>query len=267
MKLPGKKRDAAPLPEVASGLPPGQWPGWTGESPVPPGRYGTGGFGERTAALANESGSRASGFTLVEIMVAVAIFMMMMGSIMACWKAIVSGTHTGEVAAAMAQRARASMRAIEDSLNNLEISKDNIRYYAFIADTQDPQFASISFAARLPASFLGSDYFGDAVMRRVTFDVEKIEGDRRDLVMTQYPLLVVPSSQYPPKSIVLARDVSAFVLEFWSPNDEDYLTEFTKTNEVPPLIRITLGTGHLAHDPKIPFEVISRVVAPAALPH
>jgi hypothetical protein len=193
--------------------------------------------------------------------------MLIMGSIMACWKSIISGMQVGEAAAASAQRARTSMRAIEDSLNNLEISTPNIRYYAFIADTSEPQFASVSFAARLPASFLGSDYFGDAVMRRVTFDVEKDEDNKLNLVMTQYPLLAIASEQSPPKSITLARDVSAFVLEFWSPKDDDWLTEFLKTNEVPPMIRITLGTGHSAHDPRVPVEIISRVVVPPTLAH
>jgi hypothetical protein len=203
----------------------------------------------------------------VEIMVSLAVFMLIMGSVMACWKAVVSGTHTGEVAAAMAQRARNSMRAVEDSLNNLEMSLLNVRYDAFIADTTDPQFASLSFAARLPASFLGSDYFGDNVMRRVIFDVEKGPDDKLNLVMTQYPLLAIPSERNPPKSIILARDVSAFVLEFWSPKENDWLSEFTRTDQVPPMIRITLGTGHLAHDEKIPFEVISRVVVPPTVAH
>ncbi len=211
--------------------------------------------------------TRARAFTLVEILVALFLFMLMMGSIMACWKAIVSGTQTGERAAAMAQRARTSMRAVEDSLNNLEISTPNIRYYSFIADTSDAQFASLSFSARLPASFLGSDYFGDQVMRRVIFDVEKGAGNQLNLVMTQYPLLAIPSDQYPPKSITLARDVSAFVLEFWSPKDEDWLSEFLKTNEVPPMIRITLGTGHSPQDARLPFEVIQRVVVPPVLAH
>jgi hypothetical protein len=193
--------------------------------------------------------------------------MMIMGSIMACWKAIIRGTEVGEAAAASAQRARNSMRAIEDSLNNLEISTPNIRYYAFIADTTEPQFASISFAARLPASFLGSDYFGDAVMRRVTFDVEKDADQKLNLVMSQYPLLAIPSDQSPPKTTVLARDVTAFVLEFWSLKEDDWLTEFLKTNEVPPMIRVTLGTGHSARDPRMPLEIISRVVVPTPLAH
>ena len=206
-------------------------------------------------------------FTLVEIMIAIALFMMMMGSIMACWKVIVSGKETGETAAAMAQRARTSMKAVEDSLNNLELSVTNIRYYSFVADTSNPQFAALSFSARLPESFLGSDYFGDNVMRRIIFDVEKGADQKLNLVMTQYPLLAIPSDQFPPKSMVLARDVSAFVLEFWSPKEDDWLADFLKTNEVPPMIRITLGTGHSPRDPSVPFEVIQRIVVPPVMAH
>jgi type II secretory pathway pseudopilin PulG len=247
-------RDLAPSLSVSAG----ESPTGTGGSAVPPIKGGAG---------CGKSGLSPRAFTLVEIMVSLAVFMLIMGSIMGCWKAIVSGAHTGEAAAAMAQRARNSMRAVEDSLNNLEISVQNIRFDAFVADTTDPQFASLSFAARLPASFLGSDYFGDNVMRRVIFDVEKGAGDTRNLVMTQYPVLAIPSDQYPPKSIILARDVSAFVLEFWSPRDEDWLSEFTRTDQVPPMIRITLGTGHLPHNEKIPFEVISRIVVPPTKAH
>jgi prepilin-type N-terminal cleavage/methylation domain-containing protein len=215
----------------------------------------------------NSMGARRRGFTLVEILVAVSLLMLVMTSIFACWKAIVSGTRVGETVAASAQRARASMKAVEDSLNNIEISTPNIRFYYFLADTSEPQYASLSFAARLPSSFLGSDYFGDQVLRRVTFDVEKDADQKLNLVMTQYPLLAMPNDQYPPKSIVLARDVSAFVLEFWSPKDDDWLADFDKTNEVPPMIRVTLGTGHSAKDPRVPIEVVSRVVRPIAVAH
>ena len=212
--------------------------------------------------------TRPRAFTLLEIVIAMTVFSMVMVSVMACWKCIIVGTETGRAAAAAAQRARTSMRAIEDALNNAEIIKGpNIQYYAFIADTSQPKFASLSFAARLPASFLYSGYFGEDVMRRVVFDVQKAPDNRDDLILTQYPILAVTSEQNPPKSITLARDVSAFVLEFWSPTEQDYLSEFLPTNDMPPMIRITLAIGHSANDASIPFDVIQRVVAPPVLAH
>jgi len=181
---------------------------------------------------------------------------------MATWKCIINGTQTAQAAAAAAQRARISIKTIEDALNNTEISKANIQFYSFVADTTSQKnFASLSVAARLPGSFLGSGYFGDNVVRRVTFDVEKDAQDRQNLVMTQSPILAVPSPQYPPKSITLAEDVVFFGLEFWSPDDGDWHTEFVLTNEIPPMVRITLGIGRTSADPTIPYDVISRVVA------
>ena len=81
-------------------------------------------------------------FTLLEIVIAMTVFSMVMVSVMACWKCIISGTETARAAAAAAQRARTSMRAIEDALNNAEIiAGPNIQYYAFIADTSQPESA------------------------------------------------------------------------------------------------------------------------------
>jgi prepilin-type N-terminal cleavage/methylation domain-containing protein len=210
---------------------------------------------------------RARAFTLIEIVIAITIFSVIMMAIMTCWKVIINGTQTGEAAAAAAQRARTSMRAIEDALNNMEVIKSNTNFYSFVADTQKGRFAKLSFTARLPSSFLFSGYFGDNIVRRVIFDVEKGPNDRADLVMTQYPALAVLDEQNPPKSITLARDVSLFQLDFWSTTENDWLSEFIPNNEVPPMIRITLGIGHSANDPTTPFDVISRVVAPAVQAH
>jgi prepilin-type N-terminal cleavage/methylation domain-containing protein len=204
--------------------------------------------------------TRSRAFTLIEIMIAITVFGVVMMGMMATWKCIVNGTQVGEAAAAAAQRARISIKTIEDALVNTEISSKNIQYYSFVADTSRENFASLSLAARLPASFLCSGYFGDNVMRRVTFDVEKDAQDRLDLVMTQAPILAITSPEYPPKSITLAKDVTFFGLEFWSPADDDWHTEFLKTNEIPPMVRITLGIGHSAADPSIPYDIISRVV-------
>ena len=100
-------------------------------------------------------------------------------------------------------------------------------------------------------------------MRRVTFDIEKDAQDKNDLVMTQAPVLAITSPEYPPKTITLAKDVTFFGLEFWSPNDNEFKTEFLPTNEIPPMVRVTLGIGHVANDPTVPLEIISRVVGNA----
>jgi len=206
--------------------------------------------------------SPRSAFTLLEIVVAIALFSFIMMGVVASWQAIVKGTDAGRKAAAAAQRARVSIKALQDALTCAEVNNDAsvIQYYAFIADTST-KFASLSVAARLPAEFPGSGLFGDNVMRRVTFDVEKGPDNEDDLVMNQSPLLMVTSDSYPPYPITLARDVTMFNMEFWSPKENDWVTEFIATNELPVMIRMTLGVGRSATDPTLPYEWVQRVVA------
>jgi prepilin-type N-terminal cleavage/methylation domain-containing protein len=204
-------------------------------------------------------------FTLIEVMVSIAIFMLIMGSVIACWKCIINGQFVAEDAAAAAQRARVGIKTIEDALSTAEISTANIQYYAFLTDTTG-KFASLSLAARLPGEFPGSGLFGDNVMRRVTFDVENKDGTNC-LVMNQSPLLEALDDVNTPYPITLARDVNIFMLEFWSDKDKDWVVSFDPTNQFPPMVRVSLGVGHSAQHPEVPYDLIVRTVAMTIAPH
>ncbi len=200
-------------------------------------------------------------------MVSIALFMLVMGSVIACWRCVVNGKIIAENAAAAAQRARVGMRTVEDALTSSEISANpySIQYYAFLTDTSG-KFASLSVAAHPPADFPGSGLFGDNVMRRVTFDVENVDGTN-NLVMNQSPLLEALDDQNTPYPITLARDVSIFMLEFWSEQDGDWATELLVTNAFPPMIRVTLGVGHPADRSDVPYDLIVRTIAMPAKAH
>ena len=191
-------------------------------------------------------------------MVSIAVFMLIMGSVIACWKCIVNGKIIAENAAAAAQRARVGIRTVEDALTTAQVTKPNAQFYFFMADTSG-KFASLSLAARLPADFPGSGLFGDNVMRRVTFDVETVDGVN-NLVMNQSPVLEALDDDNTPYPLTLARDVSIFMLEFWSPQDNDWATSFDVTNELPVMVRVTLGVGHSQGNSDVPYDVIVRTV-------
>ena len=191
-------------------------------------------------------------------MVSIAVFMLIMGSVIACWKCIVNGKIIAENAAAAAQRARGGIRTVEDALTTAQVTKPNAQFYFFMADTSG-KFASLSLAARLPADFPGSGLFGDNVMRRVTFDVETVDGVN-NLVMNQSPVLEALDDDNTPYPLTLARDVSIFMLEFWSPQDNDWATSFDVTNELPVMVRVTLGVGHSQGNSDVPYDVIVRTV-------
>jgi hypothetical protein len=190
---------------------------------------------------------------------------MVMGSVIACWKCIVNGKIIAENAAAAAQRARIGMKTVEEALTTSEISTANIQYYAFLTDTSS-KFASLSIAAHPPADFPGSGLFGDNVIRRITFDVESVDGTN-NLVMNQSPLLEALNDENTPYPITLARDVSIFMLEFWSEQDGDWATSLDTTNAFPPMIRVTLGVGHPADRSDVPYDLIVRTIAMPAQAH
>jgi prepilin-type N-terminal cleavage/methylation domain-containing protein len=211
-----------------------------------------------------------TGFTLIEVVLSMTIFSLIMISVIACWKAVVNGKITAENAAAAAQRARIGMKTIEVALSCAEIDIKNIPFYEFLNDTSG-KFATLSLAARLPSAFPGSGLFGDNVMRRVSFDVEPDPSDpnhqQNELVMNQWPLLEALDSVNTPYPIPLARDVNIFMLEFWSPQDNDWVVSWDPTNVFPLLVRVTLGVGHSAEHPDVPFDVIVRTIALPSVAH
>jgi len=186
---------------------------------------------------------RTSGaFTLVEIMIAIGIFAMVMAAIYSTWSSILRGSKAGLNAAAEAQRSRIALSALESALTGCEMFEANLRYYSFLTDTST-DFAYLSLASRLPASFPGSGLFGDLTLRRVTFTVEPGPNSQNDLVMYQTPLLAITNADRPAIPITLARNVSLFGLEFWDVNRGEWAQEWLATNQLPKMMRVSLVFG------------------------
>lgn len=207
---------------------------------------------------------RKLAFTLLELVVAMSLFTLVLISIFACWKVIVTGSKVGLEAAASAQRARTGILTVQAALQTAQMSLGNLDWYTFIADTSDEKFTAVAFTARLPDNFPGSSLFGDNNTRRVTFQVERGQNGENNLIMRQWPLLVKDEDPY---SIVLARDVSAFNIEFWDDKLQDFAKEFPATNALPRVMRVMLGIGHAPNDQSKPQQIVERYAAPAAQVH
>jgi len=204
-------------------------------------------------------------FTVLEILVAMAIFATVMIAIYSSWSAILRGSRTGQTAAAEAQRSRVAVRALENSLVSLQMFQANIKYYYLQADTSG-DFASLSFVARLPRSFPRSGDFGDQVVRRVTFTVEPAPNGENVFVLRQNPILFDPSVDEEENPLILARRVRVFTLEFWGPRSTDWEPEWLYTNQLPRQVRFTLGFGKPHQKVLPPEDVVTRVVSLTAIP-
>jgi general secretion pathway protein J len=185
---------------------------------------------------------RTGGFTLLEIMVALAIFGIVVAAIYASWSAIVRGAETGKKAAAAVQRSRFAIRTLEAALMSARSFDASRDYYYFIGENGSD--ATLSFVSKLPQSFAGSRRFREGLeVRRVEFKLEP--GDYGDygkrLVLRQWPIVMrEPEINERQNPVVLAKNVKDFEMRFWDEKEQDYIDEWTQTNLLPRKVEITL---------------------------
>ncbi len=202
-------------------------------------------------------------FTILEVMLALAILMMVLSVVYSTWTAILRSKQAADKAAVHAQRSRIALRTIEQALSGVQFFQQNQPYYAFLADTSG-QYAYLSVASRLPEAFPGNGLFGDQSLRRVTFEVERGTNGLPQLVMRQYPLLLATNRVEEAYPIVLAPDLTDFLIEFWDNRRGEWIPEWLFTNQIPTVVRFMLGVGHRRDDPSKPQAVQVETVAIAA---
>ena len=203
-------------------------------------------------------------FTLLEIMVSIALLAMIVVAIYSSWNSILKGSRVALDAAASAQRTRITMRMLHDSLLCACMYNSNVSNYYFLA-SMDGEDSSLSFVAHLPRSFLRHGKFGDLSVRRVQFSVEQGSGSRKKLVMRQRPIIMGDfdddESKFP---LVLANDITQFKAEYLDPQTGDFVTDWQYTNQLPKEIRITIGVGRKDNYTSEPQEKLFAVIAPPA---
>jgi Tfp pilus assembly protein PilE len=182
---------------------------------------------------------RLGAFTLIEIMVAIGVLGGLMVAIFASWQAIVQSSQIGITAAVEAHRNRVAVRALTDAMTSAVIYEANLPYYAFLTDTTE-NYAAFSLVSRLPSSFPGSGLFYDQPVRRVTFSVEPTNNVHQ-LIMRQNPILAPLENGKEPYPMVLAKNVGQFTLEFLDVRTGEWLPEWIYTNQLPAMMRISLG--------------------------
>jgi len=207
--------------------------------------------------------SRRRAFTLIEIMVAMAIFSVVIAAIYSTWTLIMRASQVGQNTAAQAQRQRIALRTIEGSLTCIQSFQASMKYYVFTNLTQNRNQSELSFTARLPgifprnAKFVNPDLGLDFSLRRLMFSVEPGANGENDLVLRQTPVLMDMDPDERQTPLVLARDVKKFTIECWDPKAMDWVDEWNTTNLIPAMVRISLTLGGNA----APGSAITRLVA------
>ena len=187
----------------------------------------------------NQTQSR-SAFSLVEVMTAVSLLGLLVGSLYSSWAAIARSTHSGKEAAANVQRERVALREVAESLGAAVLVADGEDRYQLIGDSLHGQ-SRLSLVQHLPGDRPGRNR---QFFRRVTFSVEpSADGSEWQLVRREAPVIRALENP-PPAPRVLARRVRHFRVEYLA--DTGRWQADWKTPDVLPRrarIRIGLGVG------------------------
>jgi type II secretion system protein J len=204
----------------------------------------------------------ARAFTLVEIMVAIAIFSIVIAAIYSTWTLILRSSQVGQNTAAQAQRQRIALRTIEDSLTCIQSFQASMQYYVFTNSTQNGNQSELSFTARLPEVFPRDGKFGGFNLRRLIFSVEPGRDSEMDLVLRQTPALMDMDPDERQTPLVLARDVKKFTVECWDTTNMDWVDVWDSTNSIPAMVRINLALGgNVGAGNASPGSAVTRLIA------
>ena len=200
-------------------------------------------------------------FTLVEILMAMAIFGMVLMAIYATWSAILRGSRVGLGAAAQVQRERVAIQTIEQALTSARSFTLDMQHYGFIAENGSE--AMLSFVARVPKSFPRGGRFGDFDVRRIAFSLEEGPDAQPQLILRQCPLLMEFDQDETEHPLVLAKHVKELLFEFWDTRLNDWTDTWGQTNQLPKLVRVTLQMSPPGQRAgfSLPAEEVTRVIA------
>jgi type II secretion system protein J len=204
--------------------------------------------------------SRTLAFTLLELMVAIAIFALIVATIYSTFILIIKSSKVAQEAASQAQRERIAIRTVESSLMCIQSFQASMKYYSFIVENgDDPVF---SFTSRLPDVFPRNGKFGDFNVRRLTYSLEPAADQEKNLVLRQNPILMDMDDDEKNFPLVLAKNVKSFLVECWDTNAMEWDQEWDYTNIIPPLVRVTFTLGsHTDYGNNGPETTLSRIIA------
>jgi len=207
-------------------------------------------------------------FTLIEVLIAIALLTLVISAIYSTWSSILRGRKVGKEAAVVSQRARMSIRVLEDSLGSARAFDVHRRlhpeYYSFIM--KGGKDGSLSFVARLAKSFPRGGKFGDLDVRRLTFSVESSRDAGDQLVLRQTPLLMEMDEDETEHPLVLAKNVQDFELCYWDAKAQEWNCDDWKdnfTNTLPRLVKVTLKLADHAHSALSSEEIVRVISLPA----
>ena len=209
---------------------------------------------------------RYSGFTLLEVILAVTILGLVISAITATWHAGLSGWKRSSSISDSFQRERIVMGTLEALTKSIIYAPSQDALYDINFEHDQQAGDSVSFVTGSDILLPPAESIA-AGLRRVTIALQRDSRHRPFLGIANAPALA--PSEDAPESVwhVLSADVCGFGVRFRDPRDGSMVDKWDESNLVPSAIEYTIGFG--ANDGRTPPVVVTRTVelpiAPYAL--
>ena len=200
-----------------------------------------------------------AGFTLLEVLLAVAVLGMLITCVYSTWSAALNSWRRGSDVSEAFQRERVVMDALKDLTQSAIFFTPSAALYAFVA-TKNPGLGdSISFVTASDA-FLPPSETVSAGMRRVIISLEQDQYRRTYLAIVNEPALRPDDdkSLEPPQAHVISMDVSGFYVRYRNPQDGIWSEKWEEDQFPPSAVEYTVVFGE--RDGRNPPLVITRPV-------
>ena len=183
-----------------------------------------------------------AGFTLPEVLVAVAILALVMTMVFGVFGSLLTATRSGAEAADNTHRERIALRALADALAGSS-------WYPqrgpgqFIAGQGTEGFSQLELVTRVPPDFWGNRALGNSPLRRVQFIVEPTPDGGHQLVLKQEAMLADTNSLTRMHRTVLLPKVTQFLINLRPHGaDAQWQPVWNSTNALPRLARVKLAS-------------------------
>jgi len=201
---------------------------------------------------------KRAGFTLVEILAAVAILSLVLVGVYGLWSGSLRGWRRGSEATEVFQRQRIVMETLGELAQSAVYFASSPNLYAVIGIKNPGLGDSVSFVTASEA-FLPPSEATDAGMRRVTISLEQDDYRRTYLAIVNQPALgVTDDSKQEVQAHVVSLDVSGFFVRYLDPRDGGWYDKWEDANLIPSAMEFTVVFGQPGD--QIPQVTVTRAI-------
>lgn len=200
-----------------------------------------------------------TGFTLLEVLLAVAVLGMLITSVYSTWSAALTSWRRGTDVSEAFQRERIVMDALRELTQSAVYFAPSAALYDFVATTHAGLGDSISFVTASDAYLPPSETIS-AGMRRVIISLEQDQYRRTYLAIVNEPALRPQDdrSLEQPQAHVISMDVSGFYVRYRNPQDGTWSEKWEEQGFPPSAVEYTVMFGE--RDGRFPPVVVTRAV-------